>query len=56
MDSQWGMVDLGTLGGTEAAAFTVNDSGQVVGTSVLADNGAHAFSWTASGGLVDLGT
>ena len=96
------MVDLGTLGGSYSDAVDVNDRGQVVGYSdlangtaarVLVDGGrgdggprhprrelparrrrgertaarssatvsladgiAHAFSWTAAGGMVDLGT
>ena len=54
------MVDLGTLDGTFSRAaglffdvltFSVNDNGQVVGWS-----GDRSFSWTAAGGMVDLGT
>src|SRR5690242_7257310 len=52
-----GMTDLGTLGGNTSYAFGINDSGEVVGYSYLADNVTrHAFTWTASGGMVDLGT
>jgi probable HAF family extracellular repeat protein len=55
-----GMVDLGTLGGTDSYANAVNDSGQAAGASRIAGNyplGAlHAFSWTQKGGMVDLGT
>jgi probable HAF family extracellular repeat protein len=52
-----GLTDLGTLGGDTSYAFGVNDSGEVVGYSYLADNVTrHAFTWTASGGMVDLGT
>ena len=50
------MVDLGTLGGAYSQAVAVNDNGQVVGSSRLAERRAHAFSWTAAGGMVDLGT
>jgi probable HAF family extracellular repeat protein len=34
----------------------VNDHGQVVGVSDLANGNHHAFSWTAAGRMVDLGT
>jgi probable HAF family extracellular repeat protein len=34
----------------------VNDSGQIVGTSVMANGDFHAFSYTPAGGMVDLGT
>ena len=46
------MVDLGTLSGADQSqASAVNNHGQVVG-----DSGGHAFSWTAAGGMVNLGT
>jgi probable HAF family extracellular repeat protein len=51
-----GMVDLGTLGGAHSRAVAVNESGQVVGRSTIADGSEHAFSWTEAGGMVDLGT
>jgi probable HAF family extracellular repeat protein len=55
------MIDLGTLGGSGSSAVDVNESGQVVGTSVLDDEPysfyfSHAFSWTQAGGMIDLGT
>ena len=51
------MTDLGTLGGDTSYAFGINDSGEVVGYSYLADNVTrHAFIWTVTGGMVDLGT
>ena len=56
-DSNSGMTDLGTLGGDTSYALGINDSGEVVGYSYLADNVTrHAFTWTAAGGMVDLGT
>ena len=52
-----GLTDLGTLGGDTSYALGVNDSGEVVGYSYLADNvTTHVFTWTSSGGLVDLGS
>ena len=56
-NSSSGLTDLGTLGGDTSYALGINDSGEVVGYSYLADNVTrHAFTWTASGGMVDLGT
>jgi probable HAF family extracellular repeat protein len=52
-----GMIDLGTLGGTDAMAVAVNARGEVIGWSQLTgDTTVHAFLWTATGGMVDLGT
>src|SRR5215467_5346189 len=51
------IVDLGTLGGTFGEATAVNAHGQVVGHSYIAgDAEFHAFSWTQTGGMIDLGT
>jgi probable HAF family extracellular repeat protein len=53
---QGGIRDIGTLsGGDYSAAFAINDSGVVVGTSNTATS-THAFSWTLAQGLHDLGT
>src|SRR5579884_2655928 len=55
-EKQGGMRDLGTLpGGDYSAAYSINDSGVVVGTSNTSTS-MHAFSWSASQGLHDLGT
>jgi probable HAF family extracellular repeat protein len=52
-----GMLDLGTLpGDVLAGAFAINDSEQIVGTSVDRDGSQHAFFWTRSGGMQNLGT
>ena len=51
------MTDIGTLGGTYGAAYAVNASGAVVGSSTIANDAeTHAFLWTAAGGLLDLST
>jgi probable HAF family extracellular repeat protein len=53
-----GMIDLGTLGGTHAQAWGINDSGFVTGNSEIKSGfGAiHAFIWEKTRGMVDLGT
>jgi probable HAF family extracellular repeat protein len=47
-------VDLGTLGGTNASASALNNRGQVVGWSNLANSEIHAFLWW-KGAMRDLG-
>ena len=55
-DSSTGMIDLGSLGG-DSIANGINDSGQIVGYSRLADQSTiHMVMWTATGGIVDLGS
>jgi probable HAF family extracellular repeat protein len=49
------MQDLGTLGGTNAFAYGINDSGAVVGYSLLSDNTTyHAFVSNSGGAMLDL--
>jgi probable HAF family extracellular repeat protein len=45
--------DLGTLGGTSSSATAVNDSGQVVGYSLIASVAVHAFLYSG-GQMLDL--
>jgi probable HAF family extracellular repeat protein len=39
------MGDLGTLGGAESSATSINTSGQIVGDATLANGARHAFVW-----------
>jgi probable HAF family extracellular repeat protein len=51
------MVDLGSLGGTEGCATSLNNRGQVIGYSNLAgDMTHHPFLWERGRGIRDLGT
>jgi len=51
------ITDPGTLGGQYAVAYGVNAAGDVVvGYAHIGAGVAHAFRWTASGGMADLGT
>jgi len=58
-----GRIMLGSIGGTSSRPYAVNN-GQVVGISETTDSDflghnkgiLHAFSWTAVGGMTDLGT
>lgn len=54
-----GLIEFGTLGGTNSFAYDVNDSGQVTGYADTPANQAHAILWQndISGGTMnDLGT
>jgi probable HAF family extracellular repeat protein len=52
----YGMDNLGTLGGRESVARAINASGKVVGNSRTPEDKQHAFYYGGSGPLVDLGT
>src|SRR5262245_48974947 len=49
------LTDLGTLGGTYAYPYAINNSGQIVGQSSTASGAHHAFLYQ-SGTMTDLGT
>lgn len=55
---RYSVTDLGVLGkGTNAAAFDMNQTGWVAGSSNLVPNGPQkSFLWYGAGPLVDLGT
>jgi probable HAF family extracellular repeat protein len=48
-------IDLGTLGGARSSAQAINDRGQIVGTSDVPDGASHAFRWSATDGMHDIG-
>jgi probable HAF family extracellular repeat protein len=52
---QWGLEDIGTLGGDTAEAHAVNNAGQIAGLSEISRGANHACLWDA-GGIIDLGT
>lgn len=45
--------DLGTLGGTSSAAYSISDIGQVVGSSYISTNGAYHAFLTAANNHID---
>ena len=47
---------MGTLGGLNSDAYGLNNRGQVVGFSEMADYAVHAFLWDADTGMTDIGT
>lgn len=50
-----GLQRLGTLGGFNSRAWAVNNAGVIVGESDTRAGQRHAFFWTSSGGMKDLG-
>src|SRR5262245_18243410 len=53
--SAYAVIDLGTFGGTESHAFSINEAGQVAGFATTADELPLAFRWD-DGHLTELGT
>ena len=49
-----GMMDLGTLGGTNSSATGLNNLGVIVGWSEIADGTQRAFLYTDAAGMLDL--
>jgi probable HAF family extracellular repeat protein len=49
------VVDIGTLGGDWMVGVAINNNGDIVGSASLPDGTLHAFRWTATGGVEDLG-
>lgn len=55
LDHNGTVSDIGTLGGSDASAYGINDSGLIVGQSLITNETAyHAFSY--NGTMKDLGT
>src|SRR6185437_3607339 len=51
----YNVVDLGTFGGSNAQAFSLNSNGQIVGAATTPFGDTHAFtSWTTGSGMTDL--
>jgi probable HAF family extracellular repeat protein len=50
-----GLADIGTLGGTYSAGTSINNRGEIVGISTVANGAAHLFLY-AQGHMHDLGT
>lgn len=55
-DVVYELVDVGVIGGTWSVARAINERGHVVGTSCTQNCRSHAFFWSESGGIEDLGT
>jgi probable HAF family extracellular repeat protein len=49
------VLDIGTLGGPQSVAIAVNDLGQVAGHASLASGVNHAFLWSRTSGIIDIG-
>ena len=52
--SSTGMRSIGTLGGSDATASDINDSGQVVGWSLDGSGERRAYLWSVDGEMQDL--
>jgi probable HAF family extracellular repeat protein len=54
----YNVIDLGTLGGSSSHAYSIDDSGQIVGTAWISSGNPHACLFDPSGGgaNVDIGT
>ncbi|MGE5607813.1 MAG: DUF3466 family protein [Bacillota bacterium] len=54
-DVKYTVTDLGTLGGPESSASSINNKGQIVGSAQTADGQTHAFLYSDKA-MIDLGT
>lgn len=53
--TQYQIIDLGTLGGTQSFARSINNQGQITGNARTSGNQLHAFLWE-NGVMTDLAT
>jgi probable HAF family extracellular repeat protein len=52
-----GMIDIGTLGGSNSTGYAINNAGLITGTAqTMGDASSHAFLYSSGPGMVDLGT
>jgi len=51
----YAVTDLGTLGGSSAQAFDINEAAEVVGYATTAAGQGHAFLWQ-NGAMTDVGS
>ncbi len=54
LSQNYAVSDLGTLGGSASQAYAINNRALIVGSSVTADGGSHAFLFS-NGSMTDLG-
>src|SRR3954454_16942234 len=54
-DTLYTVTDIGSLGGNSTSGTSINNAGQVTGSSIISDGVSHAFLYS-DGRMTDLGT